>query len=221
LDADTWQEFVRRYPLLAASGSGPTTVLFDLNAWQIRTILTHPTGTSGVTHSLAFSPDGRQLLSAGRNINIESGKLVRESHGHTGKVFAAIFHPDGRRIVSAGRDRVIRVWDPVQGDELAGLLGHTDYVFSLSFSPDGTTLASGSGDFTVRLWESERLGRRLDAGREEEAARPEAQRLLERLYREEGTAARVAERLRTETAPSALQRAARNTLYRRQGFAPP
>ena len=142
-------------------------------------------------------------------------------HGHTGEVFAAIFHPDGQRIVSAGRDRVIRVWDPVQGDELVGLLGHADYIFSLSFSTDGTTLASGSGDFTIRLWESERLGRRLAAWREEQEAQPEAERLLERLFRAEGTAARVAERLRTETAWSAArQRAARHALYRRLGLAP-
>src|SRR5262249_11532466 len=155
-------------------------VLFDLKAGQVRTVLTYSAGTSGLTiNSLAFSPDGRQLLSAGsvRDIqlwDVESGKLVREFQGHTGEVFAAIFHPDGRRIVSAGRDRLIRVWDPVQGDELVGLLGHTDYIFSLSFSTDGTTLASGSGDFTIRLWESERLGRRLDAQREEQEARPEA-----------------------------------------------
>jgi WD40 repeat protein len=211
--------------LLAASGSGPNIVLFDLEAGQIRTVLTYPIPVS--INSLAFSPDGRQLLSAGKDMDlrlwdVESGQLVRELHGHTGEVFAAIFHPDGQRIVSAGRDRVIRIWDPVQGDELVGLLGHTSYVFSLSFSPDGTTLASGSGDFTVRLWESERLGRRLDAQREEQTARPEAQRLVERLFREEGKADRVAARLRTETARSApLQCAARSALYRRQGLAPP
>ena len=157
--------------LLAASGVGPNIVLFDINAGQARGVLTIPTKRSDyANHSLAFSPDGRQLLSAGRPQDIqlwdvESGRLVRELHGHTAEVFTAIFHPDGRRIVSAGRDRVIRVWDPVQGDELVAFLGHTSYIFSLSFSPDGTTLASGSGDFTVRLWESERLGRRLDAER--------------------------------------------------------
>ena len=215
--------------LLAASGNGPNILLFDPKAGQvIRTLPTCTTDVPGVAiHSLAFSPDGRQLLSAGNGIGIQlwdvdSGKLVKEMHGHSRDVFAAIFHPDGQRIVSAGRDRTIRVWDRVHGDELAQLLGHTNYIFSLSFSPDGTTLASGSGDFSIRLWESERLGRRLVALREERAQRLEAERLLERLFHEYGTGDRVAERLRTETARSApLWSAARNALYRRQGLAPP
>ena len=204
-----------RGDLLAASGNGPNIVLFDLAAGKIQTMLTHPTGRSDVhTHSLAFSPDGRQLLSAGRAgeiqlWDVESGKLVRELRGHGEGVFAAIFHPDGQRIFSAGRDHAIRVWDPVQGDELVDLPGHTNYVFSLSFSPDGATLASGSGDFTIRLWETERLGRRLDAERAEQAARPAAERLLERLFRGPGSADKVAELLRNETMGNVpLQRAA-------------
>jgi eukaryotic-like serine/threonine-protein kinase len=214
--------------LLAASGAGPDIVLFDLKSRQVRKVLRHPTAPSEfVTNSLAFSPDGRQLLSAGRTRDlqlwdVESGKFVRELPGHTGDVFAAIFHPDGRRIVSAGRDRSIRVWDPARGEELVQLMGHSSYVFSLSFSPDGSTLASGSGDGTVRLWESERLTRRLDARREEEEARPEAERLVERLFREESAADRVAERLRTEARlTTAAQRAARAALLRHQKLSPP
>jgi WD40 repeat protein len=214
--------------LLAASGDGPNIVLFDLKAGQVRTVLTESSGRPGAqVQSLAFSPDGRQLLSAGtarvvQLWDVESGKLVRELRGHTDEVFAAIFHPDGQRIVSAGRDRVIRVWDPDHGDEIVRLLGHTYYIFSLSFSPDGTTLASGSGDFTVRLWESERLGRRLEAEREAQAARPEAERLVERLFRQFGTADRVAERLRIEASENApLANAARAAFFRRQGLAPP
>jgi WD40 repeat protein/serine/threonine protein kinase len=217
----------RQDGLVAASGNGPNIVLFDRKANQVRAVLTVSTDRSDTAiHSLDFSPDGRRLLSAGnaRDIqqwDVESGLLIQELHGHWGEVFSAIFHPDGQRIVSAGRDRMIRVWDPVQGDELVGLLGHTNYIFSLSFSPDGTSLASGSGDFTIRLWETERVGRRLEAQREEQAARPEAERLLERLFGELGTADKVAARLRIETAHSApLERAARNALYRRQGLAP-
>ena len=191
--------------LVAASCSGPNILLVDLKARQvIRTLPTSTTDVPGVSiHSLAFSPDGRQLLAAGNGIGIQlwdvdSGKLIKELHGHSREVFAAIFHPDGQRVVSAGRDRTIRVWDLVHGDELAQLLGHTNYIFSLSFSPDGRTLASGSGDFSIRLWESERVGRRLDARREAAALRPEAERLVEQLWREKNDPAAVVEALRAD-----------------------
>jgi WD40 repeat protein len=85
------------------------------------------------------------------------------SSGHTDEVFAAVFHPDGGRIAAAGRDRVIRIWDPASGAELARLQGHTNSVFSLAFSPDGTTLVSGSGDYSVRLWDTFPVARRIQA----------------------------------------------------------
>src|SRR5262249_9564165 len=93
--------------LVAASGAGPDIVLFDWKAGRVRAILTASDGQSGSSiNTLAFSPDGRQLLSAGSAgviwlWDVESGKVVREFRGHTQEVFAAIFHPDGRRIISA------------------------------------------------------------------------------------------------------------------------
>ncbi len=208
--------------LLAASGDGPNIILVDTGTGESRAVLTIQPGRAGIEiHSLAFSPDGRQLISAGNARDIQvwdvaSGKLVRELHGHSDEVFAAIFHPDGRRIVSAGRDRIIRVWDPATGDEMAQLLGHTNYIFSLSFSPDGTTLASGSGDTTVRLWETERLGRRLDALREEQSLRSEAERLVERRFRELGTADKVVESFRADRVLSeAMHQAAFRAVLRR------
>jgi WD40 repeat protein/serine/threonine protein kinase len=209
--------------LLAASGSGPNILLVDPKSGQvIRTLSTCTIDVPEVAiHSLAFSPDGRQLLSAGNAIgiqlwNVDSGKLIQEFHGHSSDVFAAIFHPDGQRIVSAGRDRTVRVWDPVHGDELAQLLGHTNYIFSLSFSPDGTTLASGSGDFSIRLWESERVRRRLDAQRQAAALRPEAEQLVEQIWREKHEPAAVMASLRADRAlGDELRHAANRAVLRR------
>jgi WD40 repeat protein len=123
-------------------------------------------------------------------------------------VFAAVFHPDGKRIASAGRDRTVCVWDADSGEELARLAGHTNYVFSLAFTPDGRTLVSGSGDFTVRLWDTFPLARRHLARHDIGAARPQAERLVERLFREEGTAVGVAGRLEVEKELSDPQRRA-------------
>ena len=136
--------------------------------------------------------------------------------GHTDEVFAAAFHPDGKRLASAGRDRAIWLWDLVTGQEVARLQGHTNYVFSLAFSPDGKSLVSGSGDGTVRLWDTEPLARRYQARREAEALRPEAERLVERLFREKNDAAAVVAALRADGAlAEPLRQAAVRAVLRR------
>jgi WD40 repeat protein len=120
--------------------------------------------------------------------------------GHTDEVFAVAFHPGGTRLASAGRDRAVWLWDLFRGEEVVRLRGHTNYIRSLAFSPDGKSLVSGSGDGTVRLWDTEPLKKRYQARREAEALRPEAERLVERLFREKNDAAAVVAALRADEA---------------------
>src|SRR5262249_32290713 len=136
---------------------------------------------------------------------LESG-LCQVLSGHTDEVFAAAFHPDGTRLATAGRDRAVWLWDLATGEAVARLQGHTNYVWSLAFSPDGATLASRSGAFTVRLWDTEPLKVRYQARREAEALRPEAERLVEALWREKNDSAAVVEALRADGSLSELLR---------------
>jgi hypothetical protein len=87
---------------------------------------------------------------------------------------------------------------------------------TLAFSPDGKTLVSSSGDTTVRLWDTEPLRVRHQARRAAEAMRPEAERLVDRLFREKKEASRVAQSLKEDDALSEpLRRAAFHALLRR------
>src|SRR5262249_42003733 len=158
---------------------------------------------------MTFSPDSRRLASCSsdhtvRLWQIDSGACQVLS-GHTDEVFAAAFHPDGTRLATAGRDRAVWLWDLATGQEVARLQGHTSYVWPLAFSPDGTTLASGWGDFTVRLWDTAPLKARYQARREAEALRPEAERLVDRLWRQKPDPAEIIETLRADPALSEPQ----------------
>jgi WD40 repeat protein len=138
---------------------------------------------------VAFSHDGLLLASASadrtvRVWDLAATKCVAVLTGHTDEVFTAVFHPDGKRLASAGRDRAIWLWDLSTREEVARLEGHTNYVFSLAFSPDGATLVSGSGDGSVRIWDTQPPARRHQARREAEGLRPEAERLVARLFAE-------------------------------------
>jgi hypothetical protein len=108
------------------------------------------------------------------------------------------------------------LWDLARGEEVARLQGHTKLIFSLTFSPDGATLASGSLDNTVRLWDTALLKTRYQARREVEALRPEAERLVEPLWREKNDPSEVVKALRSDRVLSEpLRQAALRAVLRR------
>jgi len=115
--------------------------------------------------SVAFSPDGTLLASAGTDNKVRvwqaaTGAAVRTLTGHTGQVSAVMFSPDGTLLASAGFDNTVRVWQTATGAAVRTLTGHNKSpyldkgVCSVAFSPDGTLLASAGVDRTVRIWET-------------------------------------------------------------------
>ncbi len=66
--------------------------------------------------SVAFTPEGRRLASAGedgtvRLRDVDTGKEILSLRGHEGGVASVAYSPDGRRLASGGADSTIRLWD--------------------------------------------------------------------------------------------------------------
>ena len=71
--------------------------------------------------SVAFSPDGRYVLTASwdntaRCWSASDGSPVGPPMAHRDNVYTAVFSPDGTRIVTAGRDEAVRIWPGPSSD---------------------------------------------------------------------------------------------------------
>ncbi len=106
---------------------------------------------------VAYSPDGRQIITASPGLTLweaETGRELRKFAGHKESVESVAFSPDGQRIVTSSVDKTAVVWDGGSGKETVRLIGHTDGVRGVAFSPDGRKIVTASADGTARIWDA-------------------------------------------------------------------
>ncbi|KAI5116831.1 hypothetical protein M0805_008567 [Coniferiporia weirii] len=147
------------YPERVQSESGSD--VDTMRIWDAQTGRESIIGHSEGVYFVAYSPDGRHIVSDSydntlRIWDAQTGSPVRELlMGHSYWVSSIAYSHDGRHIVCGSDDGTLMIWDVQTGNPMGELLtGHSGSVNSVAYSPDGRHIVSGSEDCTLRVWDA-------------------------------------------------------------------
>lgn len=165
---------VRMVTRSQAGSSDKTVRLWDMKTRKHKQTLT---GHLHGIYSIAFSPDGRTLISGstgergggeifGAQIlmwDTATGKHIRTLTAQ-GQVNSLAFSQNGKTFASGEGwpGYVVQLWDADTGKQLHTLTGHTNWINSITFGREKDTLISSSYDGSIRVWD-------YDTGKQERA----------------------------------------------------
>lgn len=121
-------------------------------------------GHAFIINSVAYSPDGRYVLTGSADKTAQlwdasTGLELRSFEGHSEAVRSVAYSPDGRTVLTGSWDHTARIWEATTG-RLVLQIVTPSAVESVAFSGDGREVVTGNRDNVARLWDTA-TGRQL------------------------------------------------------------
>jgi WD40 repeat protein len=125
---------------------------------ETKTPLAIFTNHTQAVKTLAFSPDGKLLATAGDDgliliWDVDYHKLVQTLSAHRWTISALSFMADGNTLISASWDGNIKFWQVNSGQEIDCLSTHQIEVFAMAIGKDARCIVTASRDQTAKVWQ--------------------------------------------------------------------
>lgn len=140
----------------------------EVDVWEAQTgkLVFRMLGHTEAIFGVAFSPDGRRLVSASLDHTVKiwdmaTGHAALTLRAHTDTVRAVAFDADGTRLATGSADGSIKIWDATPWNEgtphyqIHSLTGADAPVFGVVFHPNGQRLTAVSDSGTIHTWDAE------------------------------------------------------------------
>ncbi len=134
--------------------------IFDLETLNLKRVLT---GHVNSVFTVAYSPDGRYLMSGSRDAHLkvwvvnDSYALAEDIVAHMFSINHIVFNPDGTLFATASMDKSIKIWNAetfrlLKVVDRARHAGHGTSVNRLLWEAGQAQLLSASDDRTISVW---------------------------------------------------------------------
>jgi RNA polymerase sigma factor (sigma-70 family) len=152
---------------LASSRLGRVIQLWDATTGQelrrlklppLREARSDSNAASPDVYGLQFSPDGKQLASAGLNQDVclwevATGKQIRTLPAESIGTLQLAFSPNGRLLATAANSGLVRLWEAATGKEVAQFQTARQRPNSILFSGDGQSLVLSGAASSISVWD--------------------------------------------------------------------
>lgn len=114
----------------------------------------------GYLQAVAFTPDGRALITAGMDGALRTWSVADWTHeatleGHEKSANDVAVSPDGRLLVSGSSDGTVRLWSLRDGECLRVMRDRGKVVATVAFCPEGELVGAGHYGGRVAVWDSD------------------------------------------------------------------
>jgi WD40 repeat protein/serine/threonine protein kinase len=147
------------------TGGGLPELKGEARLWEVSTVklIGKPLLNKDLILAVGFSPDGRRIVTAGRDGTARLVDISQTPHQervlpHGKPVYSAVFHPNRPLVLTGCEDGTAQLWNSDTGNPEGPPFSHEGAVMVTAFRPNGETFVTGVHNGPAMLWPTNHQG---------------------------------------------------------------